>query len=153
MAVAAAALIDVAGPPPPPALLLPPPSPPLPTITPACPSPLLLSLAFSAPDRAGSAFVPLTDLEKWTRMTRELDYFNAYIRLREPGKSKDKADEERDTDARQQIVGPWIDSVIIPQRWSGCLDSAPSTIKLAMRKPYAVVLLASYRCPASQSRE
>ncbi|RWW48017.1 hypothetical protein BHE74_00045958 [Ensete ventricosum] len=68
--------------------------------------------------------------------------------------------EERDTDARQQIVGPWVGSVIIPQRWSGCLDLAPSTIKLAMRsealectgsEPYAVVLLASYRCPASQS--
>ncbi|RZR85100.1 hypothetical protein BHM03_00012049 [Ensete ventricosum] len=67
----------------------------------------------------------------------------------------DLLSEERDTDARQQIVGPWVGSVIIPQRWSGCLDSAPSTIKLAMRstgsEPYAVVLLASYRCPASQS--
>ncbi|RZS15157.1 hypothetical protein BHM03_00046941 [Ensete ventricosum] len=48
----------------------------------------------------------------------ELDCFNAHIRLREPGKPEDKADaivpqrwiyrwQERDVDARQQIVGPW----------------------------------------------
>ncbi|RRT55560.1 hypothetical protein B296_00006724 [Ensete ventricosum] len=43
---------------------------------------------------------------------RDLDYFSAHIRLREPGKSKDKAEstdrEGRDTDARQRIVGPWV---------------------------------------------
>ncbi|RWW39539.1 hypothetical protein BHE74_00055123 [Ensete ventricosum] len=54
--------------------------------------------------------------------TRELDYFSAYIRLREPDKSEDKAEdgpterEERDTDARQRIVGPWAGSVMVPQR-------------------------------------
>ncbi|RWW63377.1 hypothetical protein BHE74_00029448 [Ensete ventricosum] len=43
----------------------------------------------------------------------ELDYFSAYIRLREPGKSEDKAEngstdrEERDAGARQRIVEPW----------------------------------------------
>ncbi|RZS12330.1 hypothetical protein BHM03_00043749 [Ensete ventricosum] len=51
---------------------------------------------------------------------RELDYFSAHIRLREPGKSEDKAEstdregrneevdhEGRDEDARLRIVGPW----------------------------------------------
>ncbi|RRT49673.1 hypothetical protein B296_00045219 [Ensete ventricosum] len=43
----------------------------------------------------------------------ELDYFSAYIYLREPGKSEDKVEggsidrEGRDADARQPIVGPW----------------------------------------------
>ncbi|RZS27753.1 hypothetical protein BHM03_00061274, partial [Ensete ventricosum] len=28
--------------------------------------------------------------------------------------------EERDADARQQIVGPWAGSVMVPQRWDFC---------------------------------
>ncbi|RWW14898.1 hypothetical protein BHE74_00008885 [Ensete ventricosum] len=48
--------------------------------------------------------------------TRELDYFSAYIRLREPGKSEDKAE--------QWIVGPWAGSVMVPQRrdFHGVID-------------------------------
>ncbi|RWV79813.1 hypothetical protein GW17_00058999 [Ensete ventricosum] len=60
------------------------------------------------------------------RVTRELDYLSAYIRLREPSKSESKAEKEvdseechsvaevdlpnakkKDVDARQWIVGLW----------------------------------------------
>ncbi|RWV98190.1 hypothetical protein GW17_00038979, partial [Ensete ventricosum] len=69
--------------------------------------------------------------------TGEVDYFGANIRLREPGKSEDKVEkasvrrevdseeccigrstdcEERNADARQQTVGPWAGSAMVPER-------------------------------------
>ncbi|RWW75534.1 hypothetical protein BHE74_00016433 [Ensete ventricosum] len=62
--------------------------------------------------------------------TRELDYFSAYIRLRELSKSEDKVEggstdcEERDADVRQQIVGPWAGNATVPQRqdFHGVID-------------------------------
>ncbi|RRT64914.1 hypothetical protein B296_00041474 [Ensete ventricosum] len=47
-------------------------------------------------------------LRSMIRATGELDCSNAYIRLREPGKSKDKAE--------QWIVGHGLSSAMVPQR-------------------------------------
>ncbi|RRT83360.1 hypothetical protein B296_00017838 [Ensete ventricosum] len=79
------------------------------------------------------------------RATGELDCFSAHIRLREPSKSEDKADqkegghggvpqcrrggstdrEERDADAKSRIVGQWAwQSAMVPQRrdFHGVID-------------------------------
>ncbi|RWW50906.1 hypothetical protein BHE74_00042799 [Ensete ventricosum] len=72
----------------------------------------------------------------------ELDYFNANIRLREPDKSKDKAEgrptdhEERDADARQRIIGPWPGNAMVPERqdFRGVIDPLLSQRESVGRK-------------------
>ncbi|RWW43070.1 hypothetical protein BHE74_00051309 [Ensete ventricosum] len=64
------------------------------------------------------------------RAVGELNYFSAHIHLREPDKSEDKTEgrptdrKERDADVRQQIVGLWATSVMVPQRqdFHGVID-------------------------------
>ncbi|RRT52949.1 hypothetical protein B296_00005744 [Ensete ventricosum] len=74
------------------------------------------------------------------RTIGELDYFSTLIRLREHDKSKDKTEstncEERDADARQRIVGPWVSSTMVPQRrdFRGVIDPLLSWRKSIGRK-------------------